>query len=72
MVLDVSVDVKLSSMSLSTCLAICVAQEDSISISFVLKDRCICAKGKIFLKEIQINFISRDFAIYTPIPNLNS
>ena len=57
LVLDVSVDVKLSSMSLSTCLAICVAQEDSISISFVLKDRCICAKGKIFLQEIQINFM---------------
>ena len=62
LVLDVSVDVKLSSMSLSTCLAICTAQEDSISISFVLKDRCICAKGKIFFKAVQ-----RNFAMHTQV-----
>ena len=45
LVLDKSIDIKISSMSLTTCLTICKVQGDT-HIAFVLEDRCICAKGK--------------------------
>ena len=45
LVLDKSMDIRLASMSLTTCLAICKAQTDTTHIAFILEDRCICAKG---------------------------
>ena len=45
LVLDKSIDIRVSSMSLTTCLTICKVQGDT-HIAFVLEDRCICSKSK--------------------------
>ena len=48
LVLDKSVDIQLSSMSITTCLTICQVQADVTHIAFILEERCICAKSKLF------------------------
>ena len=46
-VLDKSLDIKIQSMSITTCLTLCHAQADATHVAFILEDRCICAKSKI-------------------------
>ena len=43
--LDVTLDVKIPSMSMTTCLALCQATTEPTQIVFVLENRCICSKG---------------------------
>jgi len=47
LVLDISIDIRIPSMSLTTCLMICKAQTDPSHIAFILEDRCICSKGMV-------------------------
>ena len=47
LVLDKSLDIKIQSMSITTCLTLCHAQADVTHVAFILEDRCICAKSKI-------------------------
>ena len=46
LVLEKSLDIRLPSMSLTTCLAICHAQTDASHIAFILEDRCVCAQSR--------------------------
>ena len=46
LVLDVTVNVKMPSMSLTTCFAICHSTPEPSNIAFILGDQCICGKGK--------------------------
>ena len=47
LVLDKSLDIKIQSLSLTTCLTLCHAQADVAHIAFILEERCICAKSKM-------------------------
>ena len=46
LVLDVTVNVKMPSMSLTTCFAICHSTPEPSNIAFILGDQCVCGKGK--------------------------
>jgi hypothetical protein len=46
MTLVPQVDVDISSISLTTCLALCAATTDPSQLAVVIQSRCICSKGK--------------------------
>jgi len=46
LVYSVSVDIELSSMTLTTCFLICKRSDENIYVAIILESRCICAKGK--------------------------
>ncbi len=43
-----SLDITIDSMSLTTCLALCMAQTDPTHVAIIHETRCICAKGFYF------------------------
>jgi hypothetical protein len=49
-------DVATSSMSLTTCLAICAATADPVQVAMVLESRCICAKGRFRFDGIMLAY----------------
>ena len=51
LVLEKSLDIRIPSMSLTTCLTVCKAQADPSHIAFILEDRCICAKDTAKYKK---------------------
>lgn len=48
LVVDKTLDVKLPSMSATTCLSLCQVTSEASQVAFILEDRCICSKCKIF------------------------
>ena len=47
LIIDKTIDVTMDSMSLTTCIALCQASIEPTHIVFLLKKKCICAKGII-------------------------
>ena len=60
LVLEKSLDIRIPSMSLTTCLAVCKAQTDPSHIAFILEDRCICAKGKLIYNDYKLFFLLKN------------
>ena len=58
LVLDKTIDIKLPSMSVTTCLTICQVQADVTHIAFILEERCICAKSKLLFTSSCCNCLS--------------
>ena len=50
LVIDPSLDIQMSSMSLTTCLVLCQARTDTIHVAVLLGTRCICTKGDFKIK----------------------
>ena len=57
LVLEKSLDIRIPSMSLTTCLTVCKAQPDPSHIAFILEDRCICAKGKLIYNDYKLFYL---------------
>ena len=61
LVLEKSLDIRIPSMSLTTCLTVCKAQTDPSHIAFILEDRCICAKGKLIYNDYKLFFLLKNY-----------
>ena len=70
LVLEKSIDIRIPSMSLTTCLTVCKAQTDPSHIAFILEDRCICAKGKLIYNDYKLELVSKELNHFGVIAGL--